>query len=143
VSLLARLLLGDGTLKPEMKEALAVEGLVLVEENLRGSVRYKRFRAPGRYHHGKVTAERMGIGVSEKRFVVYCRGGRVKLIDSEYTNPRLEAMEVALKDDDAIAFRVDYDRMGEPGIRGEVTIVARTPNAARIADHVKARSDLL
>ena len=140
---LTRLLLGDGTLTPEMKDALAAEGLVLVEEGLGGSVRYKRFRAPGRYHHGKITAQCMGLGVSEKRFVVYARSGRVKLIDSEYANPRLEAMDISPKDDDGIAFRIDYDRIGEPGVKGEITIVVRTPNAARIIDHIQQRIRLL
>jgi hypothetical protein len=47
VGLLARLLIGDGTLRPELIAAPRAEGLVRIEENLRGSVRYTRFKAPG------------------------------------------------------------------------------------------------
>ena len=136
---LAKLLLGDGTLRPQLREALEAEGLVLIEEGLSGSVRYKRFKAPGRYHNGKITPERMGIAISEQRLVVYCRSGRVKLLDTEFSNPRLSAVTVELKDDDAIAIRVDYDQLDVPRVSGEVTIVGRSPNAAGIVDALKSR----
>ena len=139
VRFLARLLLGDGTLEPELRAALESEGLVLIEEGLRGSVRYRRFRAPGRRHHGKVTSERMGLAVSEERFVVCCRSGRVKLIDTLFSNPRLGMFDISLRGDDAVAVRIDYDRGDVPDVSGEVTILARTPSAASIVDHVRAR----
>lgn len=136
---LTKLLLGDGTLKPALREALEAEGLVLVEEGLRGRITYRRFRAPGRYHHGKVTPERFAIGISEERFVVYCRSGRVELIDSHFSEPRLEALEVALEGADTVALRVDYDRMGEPKISGEVTIRAKTPSAPLVVEALRSR----
>lgn len=47
MGLLARLLgLGDGRPKPELRAALE-GGAVLIEEGLRGSLRYHRLRAPG------------------------------------------------------------------------------------------------
>ena len=136
---LAKLLLGNGTLEPELRGALESEGLVLIEEGLRGSVRYKRFRAPGRRHHGKVTPERIGLAVSEERFVVYCRSGSVKLIDTLFSNPRPSMSDVSLRGDDTVAIRIDYDRDDVPNVSGEVTILARTPNAANVVDHVRAR----
>ena len=139
VRFLAKLLLGDGTLKPELRAALESEGLVLIEEGLRGSVRYKRFRAPGRRHHGKVTPERIGLAVSEERFVVYCRSGRVELIDTPFSNPRLSMFDISLRDHDTVAIRIDYDRGDVPNVSGEVTILARTPKAANVVDHVRAR----
>lgn len=139
MTFLAKLLLGNGTLKPKLRAALESEGLVLIEEGLRGSVRYKRFKAPGRRHHGKITGERIGLAVSEERFVVYCRSGRVKLIDTPYSNPRLEMIDVSLEGDDAVAFRIDYDRAEVPKVSGEITIVASTPNAATIVEEVSTR----
>jgi len=141
VNFLAKLLLGDGTLKPELRAALEAEGLVLIEEGLPGSLRYKRFRAPGRLHHGKVTPERIGLGISEKRFVMYCRSGRVELVDSPYTSPLLRAVEISLQGDDKVAIRVDYDRAGVPKVTGEITISARTPNAREIVEQLNARVD--
>ena len=136
---LARLLLGSGTLKPELRAALEAEGLVLNEEGLSGSLRYKRFRAPGRRFHGKVTGERIAIGVSEERLVVYCRSGRVKLIDTPFASPRLSMVDISLRGDDTVAFRIDYDRAELPKVSGEITIVARTRNAANIVDELHAR----
>ena len=136
---LGRLLLGDGTLKPELRAALADEGLVLIEEGLSGSVRYKRFKAPGRYHNGKITPERIGIGVSEERFAVYCKSGRVKLLDTEFSNPRLSALDVSLSENDRVAIRVDYDKLDGPRVSGEITIVAKTSDAASIVDELRAR----
>lgn len=139
VTFLARLLLGNGKLRPELRAELQSEGLVLVEEGLPGSVRYRRFKAPGRRHHGKVTAERLGLAISEKRFVVYCRSGRTELIDTPFSDPRLSILDVSLDGNETILLRIDYDRAGIPEVSGEITITARTPNAATIADQLSAR----
>jgi hypothetical protein len=136
---LAKLLLGSGTLQPELRAELESEGLVLIEEGLGGSVRYRHFKAPGRRFHGKVTGERMGLGISNERFVVYCRSGKVKLLDSAFTSPRLGALDVSLRDDDTLAIGVDYDQMDEPDVAGQITIVAHSPNAASIVSQLNAR----
>jgi hypothetical protein len=111
----------------------------LVEEGLRGSLRYHHFKAPGRRFHGKITPERMGLGISEERFVVYCRSGRVKLIDSAFSNPRLAMFDVSVDGDDTVVFRIDYDRSGEESVSGQIKIVARTPNAPTIVDELRKR----
>jgi hypothetical protein len=139
VTFLAKWLLGNGTLTPELRAALESEGLVLIEEGLAASVRYERFRAPGRRHFGKVTGERLGLAVSEERFVVCCRSGRVELIDTPFSNPRLSALDVSLQGDDTVAIRIDYDRAEVPNVSGQITIRARTPNAANVVDHLRAR----
>lgn len=139
VTFLAKLLLGNGTLKPKLLAALQSEGLVLMEEGLGGSVRYERFRAPGRRHHGKVTGERIGLAISDERFVVYCRSGRAKLIDTPFSDPRLGMLDISLQDNDTVAIRIDYDRADVPKVSGEITILARTPNAGSIVDQLRAR----
>lgn len=136
---LGKLLLGDGSLEPDLRAALESEGLVLVEEGLRGSLRYNHFRAPGQRFHGKVTPERIGLGISERRFVLYCRSGRVKLVDSEFDNPRLSIVDVSLDGDERVAVRVDYDRANEPNVAGQITIRVRTPSATHIVERVSAR----
>lgn len=139
VTFLAKVRLGNGTLEPTLRAALESEGLVLIEEGLAGSVRYKRFRAPGRRHHGKVMRERIGLAVSDERFVVYCRSGSAKLIDTPFSNPRLSTLDVSLQGDDTVAIRIDYDRADVPNVSGEITILARTPNAANVVDQFRAR----
>ena len=136
---LGKLLLGSGTLKPELRRELEAEGLVLVEEGLPGTIRYSRFRAPGKRFHGKVTAERLALGISEKRFVVYCRSGRAELMDSPFDSPRLRALDVSLEGDDTVALRVDYDRLDEPDVAGQITVRAKTPSAPVIVEQLCAR----
>jgi hypothetical protein len=139
VGFLARLFLGSGKLKPELRAALESEGLVLVEEGLPGSVRYRRFKAPGRRHHGKRTGERIGLAISEKRFVVYCRSGTVELINSPFSDPRLSLLDVSLQGDDVVSIRIDYDRLDVPDVSGEITIRATTPNAVGVVDQLRRR----
>ena len=136
---LAKLLLGSGTLKPELRAALESEGLVRIEEGLTGSVRYERFRAPGRYSSVKITGVRVGLGISEERLVVYSHSGRAKLVDTRFADPRASMLDVALDRDDRLSIGVDYDRGDVPKVSGEITIVARSPDAAAIVDELAAR----
>lgn len=139
MAFLGKLLLGKGTLPAEVREELEAEDLVLIEEGVPGSVRYRHFKAPGKRFHGKVTPERLGIAISEQRFVVYCRSGRAELIDSPFGDPRLGALAIELHEEDVVDLRVDYDRIGEPNVSGEITIRARTPRAPVIAEALRAR----
>ena len=137
----ARILLGNGKLNAEVRGQLEAEGLVLLEENLPGSVRYTRFRAPGRYHNGKVVPQRFALGVSEHRFVLYCRSGRTELVDSPFGEPRLEAVQVTAEGDDRVIIHIDYDRIGESGVSGEVAIHLKSGSAATIVEQLRQRID--
>jgi hypothetical protein len=139
VGLFTNLLLGNGTLKPKLRAALESEGVVLVEEGLPGTITYAHFKAPGRRHHGKVVGECLGLGVSERRLALYCRSGRVKLIDQPFTEPRLSALDVSLERDDRVALRLDFDRAAVPKVSGQMTIRAVTPNAASVVEQLSAR----
>lgn len=134
-----KLLLGTGRLKPFLRADLESEGLVALEEGLPGSIRYRNFRAPGKRFHRKVTAERLAVGISEARLAVYCRSGRVKLIDTAFSEPRLSAVEVSLHDADTLAITIDFNRAGVPKVSGEITIRATTPRAAHLVDQLRAR----
>ena len=136
MAFLARLLLGNGQLKPSLRAALESEGLVILEEGLSGSVRYRNFKAPGRRFHGKVTLERIGLGVSKQRLAVYCRSGRAKLIDTPFSDPRLNALDVAVQGD-TVSMRIDYSRVDVPNVSGEIAIMARTLNAANIVEYLQ------
>jgi hypothetical protein len=134
-----RFRLGNGALKPDVRAELEAEGLVLVEEGLHGSIRYDRFKAPGKRFYGKVAGERFAIGLSEERFVVYCRSGSVELMDSPFSSPRLAALEISVEGNDRLLLKVDYDRMGEPSVSGTIAVRANTPRAAEIAEQLRTR----
>ena len=139
VDIFTRLLLGNGTLKPEVRAALEADGLILLEEGLRGSIRYRHFKAPGKRFHGKVTAECFGLGLSETRLALYCRSGRSRLIDAPLSEPRLQTFELSLDGDDRLVVHIDFDRFTEPKVSGQMTIRMTTPNARRLLEHVSAR----
>jgi hypothetical protein len=136
---LGSLFLGSGKLTPQLWEELASEGLVLLEEGLPGSVRYTHFKAPGRRFHGKVTPERMALGISRKRFVVYCKSGRVKLADSAFTSPDLRGVEVSVDGDDRVVIKIDYDKIDVERVSGQVALHMRTGNAGQVAGELLAR----
>jgi hypothetical protein len=138
VNWLARLLLGNGTLKPKLRAELEAEGLVLLEEGLVGSIRYDHFKAPGRRFNGKVTGVCVGLGISEERLVVYSHSGRAELIDSPFSSQRLSSLGIAA-DNDRLILEVDYDRLDAPNASGQVTIRARTPKAQSIAEQLRTR----
>jgi hypothetical protein len=135
---LGKLFLGNGTLRPELRRALEAEGLVRIDENLSGSIRYEHFKAPGKRFHGKVTPERIAFGMSEERVVAYCRSGRAKLVDTPYTSPRF-AMVTISAEDGRLEFLVDYDKGDEPEFAGRVKIRMEHPEAAAVAADLNAR----
>jgi hypothetical protein len=139
VGFLSRLFLGSGELRPELREELEREGLVLLEEGCRCTLRYTHFKAPGRRFHGKVTLERGALAISERRIVVYCRSGRAKLVDSEFTAPNFRAAGISLDGDDKVLFDIDYDKLDVPNVSGRVALRVRTPDAARVVKEIEAR----
>jgi hypothetical protein len=134
------LFLGNGTLSPAVRAKLESEGLVLVEEGLPGSVRYRHFKAPGRRFHGKVTAVRVGLGISEERIAIYCRSGRSKLVDTLFSEPRLSAVEFALEGTDEVSIRIDFDRGVVPKVSGQMEIRFSSPNALSIVEELRTRA---
>jgi hypothetical protein len=60
-------------------------------------------------------------------------------MDSPYSSPRLEALDVSVQDGETLALRVDYDRLGEPGVSGVITVSAKTPRASDIAEQLRSR----
>ena len=136
--MLAKLFLGNGTLRPELRRALEAEGLVRIDERLSGSVRYDHFKAPGKRFHGKITPERIGFAMSEARVVAYCRSGRAKLVDTPYTSPRFGMVTISAEDD-TLELLVDYDRGDEPKYAGKVKIRMEHPDAAAVARDMNER----
>jgi hypothetical protein len=131
--------LGPGKLRPKLKAELEHEGLFLIEEGLRAWIRYERFKMPGRRFHGKVTGERVGLGISEERVVVFCRWGFAKLVNSPYSNPHLEMVDVSLDGEDKVVFRIDYDRSSKDNVSGVIRIEIKTGQAARIVEELQRR----
>lgn len=101
----------SGTFKPEQRAQLEAEGLVLLEERLRG----------------------------KRRFVIVTGMLRRELANSEFDRPSLTALEISLEDDETVALKIDYDEMEQPDVSGEVTISFATPSAGLVVDQLRSR----
>jgi hypothetical protein len=132
--------MGDGKLPDDVRIAITGEGVVFLEEGLRGSITYKHYRAPGRRYGSRIEALIVGLGVSDQRVVVFARSGRTRLVDVPYADPRSAALTVSA-DGEKVAIAVDLDRFGTPDISGNITIRATTPNAAAIVESLRQRLD--
>ena len=139
---LLSIFLGGGKLKPEVRAELEAEGLVLVEEKVRGTLHYTHFKAPGKRFHGKIVPMRLAIGLSERRLVVYGGVGAPELVDSPFDSPRFQAVDISLDGDDTAVFHIDYSRMEEAeaaGVSGEIKIKMKPANAPDLVAQIDAR----
>jgi hypothetical protein len=69
VNPLRRALLGSGRLPEELRATLNAEGLVLLDEELTGSITYRNYRAPGQYSSWKKEPTSGAIAVTPNRLV--------------------------------------------------------------------------
>ena len=86
----------------------------------------------------RVSPERIGLGISERRLVAYCRSGRVKLADSPYTSAAFDILELRLQDG-GLEFHVDYDKGSDPRFSGRITIGMAAPDADAVALEIAER----
>jgi hypothetical protein len=135
VNSLRRVLPGSGRLAEELRAALTAEGLVLLEENLTGSITYRNYRAPGQRSSLKKEAISGAIAVTASRLVVWT--GRSKHIDVPLNHPLRAAIEVSYDPPDRVRFAYDAAAFG-PSRSGQVEVRLRTPQAAHIADLLAA-----
>jgi hypothetical protein len=132
---LRRALLGSGRLPEDLRAALIAEGLVVLEEELTGSITYRNYRAPGQRSSWKKEATSGAIAVTANRLVVWT--GRSKHIDVPLDHPLRAAIEVSLDPPDRVCLGYDAAAFG-PSRSGQVEVRLRTPQAAHIVDVLTA-----
>ncbi len=128
MSLLGPLLLGSGLLRDDLRSQLAQEGLLLIDEELPGSVALHH-RANGRRASSEFRATSGAIAVTRRRLLVWSEG-RVQ-IDVPPTHERLRAIEISADGSERVLFAFDLERLRANG-GGRMEIRLRTPQAARI-----------
>jgi hypothetical protein len=117
---------------PTLRGRLTADGLVLLEERLRGSVTYRDYKAPGRRDTLTRRGARWAVGITRKGMLV--DGSLGTFIDTVWTDPRLSAVQVSASGDELL---VAFDASTFHDDRsGKVEIRAHSPNAQRFADLV-------
>jgi hypothetical protein len=101
------------TLPPAVRSALEQQGVLLLEENLGGSVVYRDFRAPGRYSSLRIVAQSWALALSTTGLLLWAGTG--PFIDVAWTEPRLPGLRATVDDKgrlviawDAGLFRPDW-----------------------------------
>ncbi|MGP3969564.1 hypothetical protein [Streptomyces sp. 6N223] len=120
-------------LPDELHAQLVAEGLLMLEERLRGSITYRRYREAGsnewvRYRRNPI---RGAIAVSSRRFLVWVGGG--KHIDVPLAHPLRPAVEVRAAGEDGVCFAYTAETF-RTDRTGEVEVVLRTPRASRVIE---------
>ncbi|WP_036725561.1 hypothetical protein [Patulibacter minatonensis] len=88
----ARLLLGSGTLRPDARTALQGEGILLLEEGLRGHVTRRHWRAPGERATWRRDWIRAVLVVTRGRLAVHGRRG--PLVNVPWADPRMASLTI-------------------------------------------------
>ncbi len=124
-SLLYRIF-GLGQMPQDPGAALESEGVILLEEGIRGSITYKRFRAPGRYSSWRRQTFAGSLVITRERVVAFAFSRTV--VNVPFKDPKFEKLHVSVENEERllIAFKAEDfhdDRSGSIEIR------YRTPQA--------------
>jgi hypothetical protein len=134
--MLGRWLLGSGAMPADLRSRAQAEGLLALEEELRGSLTLRDYRAPRRRYGWKRSAMRGGIALTTQAVVVWRR--TTKLVDVPYSDPR--AAEITWEADrpDRLLIRFDVARFRDEH-SGTMEIRLRTERAAELSALIAER----
>ena len=94
-----------GRLPRQTLPALESEGIVLLEEGLRASVKFRNFRAPGRFHTYKSSIFAGSLVLTEQRFAGFAFSKPV--INVGLHDDRLRALEISVPRDGVLSVHFD------------------------------------
>jgi hypothetical protein len=128
---------GPGHLPAELREQLTAEGLLVLAEDLAGSMIYRRYRAPGQRIYRRKVGIRGTVAVSHRRLLIWAAGA--KRVDMPFVHPLWHAVEVSADSRDRLRVAIDvgafdHDRSGSIVLRlqtGEASTVAGMLAATR------------
>ena len=120
-----RILFGTGRLPDALRGEVMAEGVLLLEESLRGSVTYRHYRAPGRRANWSRSSLYTALAVTSARVVVASERG--KTVDC----PRdQDGLEVSTEGSDRLLLVFDAAKLA-PDRSGRVEVRLRLPDAQR------------
>ena len=114
---------------------LESEGIVLLDEGLRGSVTLRNFRAPGRIHNYKNTIFAGSLIITEQCFAGF--GFSKPLINIPLHDDRLRALEMSVPRDGVLDIRFD-PAVFDIQRSGSVECRFRTENAMTFLERVES-----
>lgn len=126
-------LLRLGRVPKAARSALEGEGVVLLDEGLRGSVTLESFRAPGRYHSSKGSVFAGSLVLTRARFAAFAFSRPI--VNVPLADDRLEALQVSAPEPGLLRIELDVSRFHD-GWSGTVTCRFRTAHAEEIVERL-------
>ena len=93
-------LFGVGGLPREVEEQIEREGVVLRDDGIRGSVTFRRYRAPGRYHGWKRSGFTGSLVLTRQHFLAFKYSQPI--IGVAWDDDKLAALDVRLESEETL-----------------------------------------
>lgn len=133
-------LFGFGRLPKKRAPELEREGIVLLDEGIGGSLRFRRFKAPGRYYGHKCSLFTGCLVLTKKRFVAFTFYPFFNpIIDVELSDPRLAQLDCSLHRKGELCVAFDPSIFNERW-SGHIECRFSTPQASSYLERLKADS---
>lgn len=126
-------LFGLGRIPGPLLTRLKGEGVLLLDEGVRGSVTYRNFRAPGRYSHWKRQWYTSSVALTRVRLVALRRS--LPIIDIPLTDARIRRLRLSREGGDTLLVAFDA-ALFHSDWSGIIEYRFRTPHAQRFIDAV-------
>lgn len=125
---------GPGRLPVDLHAELIAEGLLVLAEDLPGTMTDRGGPGPGRWARRRTVAVRGTVAVSRRRLLVWAAGA--KRVDMPFRHALWPAVEVSTQRGDWLRVRADAGAFGHRP--GQIELRLRTDQASAIADMLAA-----
>jgi hypothetical protein len=136
MSFLRRLFTGSGEMPGDVRNSIASDQLLLVDEGLPGSVTFRHLRAPGRRAAFRKTAVSGGFALTARRLVVWA--GRHKQIDVPLDHPLWREIDIDEDEPGRVCFAFELGAFSDKR-SGRMELRFRTAKAARLRELLATR----
>jgi hypothetical protein len=113
------------------KSQLQPEGIVLFEEDVKGSMTFRNFRSPGRYDSWRKVLITSLIALTKTRLLAL--KGSSPIINVPFTDERLRQMKFSLEGEKTLLVAFDAN-LFQPEWSGEIEYRFKTPRARRFLE---------
>jgi hypothetical protein len=127
-------LFGVGGLPAALRPALEMEGILVIDEGVRGSITYRNFRGFGRYSSYRKNGFSGTIVLTGKRIIGFAFKKRI--LNVGLTDPRLSQLEIEAEDKNRLKIAFEAGIFHEKAA-GRIEYRYRTAHAAEIATRLK------
>ena len=135
-----RLFMGSGQFPEAMRTQLGAEGVVVMEENLPGSITWRHYRAPGRRYGYRRLGTRGSVALTSERLVVW--GAGHPQIDVPLRHPLIRAIEASVDQPGRLLLAFDAHAFHDD-TSGQIEVRLKTERADHLVELVNQAASAL